>query len=253
MECIRCGTATSRRTRKFCSVECYRASQKRESEERLCINCGVAFNFTPPGGGHPRSGKYCSRSCGISFSNRLSPKRVKSPRTQPKDFVSVFDTRTVGHYRSKGSNNFGVAARGEAKRYAKLIGLDRSCIICGYTFYLHLAHVKPLSQFDDSEPYLDGYQILPRYGADIQWITSTENPSLSNVSLLQNPINTELVLVGELSHIEKYIITDLSGKIIKQQVLRGSKIDFDSSAGLYNLFLLGGSEIIAIKFIKADF
>ena len=57
----------------------------------------------------------------------------------------------MGHYRSKGSNNFGVAARGEAKRYAKLIGLDRSCIICGYTFYLHLAHVKPLSQFDDSE------------------------------------------------------------------------------------------------------
>ncbi|HOJ91701.1 MAG TPA: hypothetical protein PLH86_11405, partial [Saprospiraceae bacterium] len=76
---------------------------------------------------------------------------------------------------------------------------------------------------------------------------------LSNISLLQNPINTELVLVGELSHIEKYIITDLSGKIIKQQVLRGSKIDFDSSAGLYNLFLLGASEIIAIKFIKADF
>ena len=189
-----------------------------------------------------------------SNNNLVTAKLVTElDETTENELVEIKNLTLIDPSEWKGNGtSFNVRASNGSKEFT--IRIDDNCELSSLLPATNTFHIKGLgSQFDDSEPYLDGYQILPRYGADIQWITSTENPSLSNVSLLQNPINTELVLVGELSHIEKYIITDLSGKIIKQQVMRGSKIDFDSSAGLYNLFLLGASEIIAIKFIKADF
>ena len=76
-------------------------------------------------------------------------------------------------------------------------------------------HVVGLGgQFDSSEPLTEGYQIVPRYAADIQDPTNTYNPFKANeVQLFPNPVQHQLSLNADIS-ITQIRVFNLLGKVM---------------------------------------
>jgi hypothetical protein len=69
-------------------------------------------------------------------------------------------------------------------------------------------------QFDNSSPFTEGYQINPRYAADLKKIIATNDLSLGKeIQLYPNPVNDNLTItMGET--MDKIIISDVVGKVI---------------------------------------
>lgn len=61
-------------------------------------------------------------------------------------------------------------------------------------------------QFDPDEPYTEGYQILPRYNADIDFINSAEDMILQEISLHPNPVKEQLIIQGYRSDVLYQVI-----------------------------------------------
>lgn len=70
-------------------------------------------------------------------------------------------------------------------------------------------------QFDTSLPYTEGYQIFPRYLADIQIISSTrETEAVPRIRLLPNPVARGEVLVESTTPFNGLRVTDAQGRVI---------------------------------------
>ncbi|HEX5624567.1 MAG TPA: hypothetical protein VFX48_01015, partial [Saprospiraceae bacterium] len=69
------------------------------------------------------------------------------------------------------------------------------------------------SQFDATLPYLDGYQIMPRYKSDIKLITSTQSGSGAAVTISPNPGQGHFVIRTELPF-ERLEILNLQGQLL---------------------------------------
>jgi hypothetical protein len=103
------------------------------------------------------------------------------------------------------------------------------------------------SQFDISVPFLDGYQIMPRYLEDIELITKSSNFDKLSVKIYPNPVHDILQIDSEVAF-ERMIITNQHGKrIINSQF--SNNINLNLEPGLYFLQLMGSSETV-LKFIK---
>lgn len=114
--------------------------------------------------------KFCSRSCAISFNNKLAPKRKPEGRcktcnkliTKQNTYCTDctprcrnLDTMTIGEYRNKNS----VRNKHRSWLHAHIRSLARTkykkeltgpCENCGYTLHVECCHIKPLHSFEDS-------------------------------------------------------------------------------------------------------
>lgn len=113
-------------------------------------------------------------------------------------------------------------------------------------------------QFDNSAPYNDGYQLLPRYSADIavagkECITAITESAQVSVSLYPNPVIDNLTVSSSdpISHVR---IFDISGRIVKQIRANGvniASINFsDLNTGLYLVEVVTASGIIVKEIVK---
>ncbi len=106
------------------------------------------------------------------------------------------------------------------------------------------------SQFDVASPFLDGYQIMPRYLSDIEIISSTNHVQKLNVEIFPNPASDN-VFISTNMEFEYMEIMDLQGRIIKRLPFC-KNIDLDIPGGWYFLKLMGQYTTFQ-RFLKLDY
>lgn len=92
------------------------------------------------------------------------------------------------------------------------------------------------SQFDSSEPYDGGYQILPRYLIDIQTYLSTNNLYEGDIKIYPNP-SPDFVNIEADDNIERIQLISLDGSVVKS-ITNQSKVNLsDLAIGQYILLV----------------
>jgi hypothetical protein len=70
-------------------------------------------------------------------------------------------------------------------------------------------------QFDATSPFTEGYQIIPRYFDDIDYIVAVQTPDWAeNIRIFPNPVSTFLTVSG-ISKVKRVEIFDVAGKKIE--------------------------------------
>lgn len=106
-------------------------------------------------------------------------------------------------------------------------------------------------QFDSSSPYDEGYQILPRYMADIDPIVGLNNPELAaQIRLFPNPA-TDAVFVSTTLEIEQIRLTNVLGQVIMESFQNEQRIDLANLApGLYFIQIQTNEGLVTKELIK---
>lgn len=110
-------------------------------------------------------------------------------------------------------------------------------------------------QFDTSEPFLDGYQISPRYAEDVtfNFTVSTEEPSWAQtVELYPNPVR-DFLRVQTPVVIDQALLIGTDGRILRNWQPRADQLDIntaDLAAGVYYLRLFGEGQWLTRKVLK---
>ncbi len=107
------------------------------------------------------------------------------------------------------------------------------------------------NQFDDTMPFTEGYQILPRYTSDIEKTTSNNNPNISSIIIYPNPASDFLNIEAfNIEKINSIIIYSLDGKRVKS-FNRTTKIDIKNlENGIYKMVIITRHNSIVKAFIK---
>ncbi len=105
-------------------------------------------------------------------------------------------------------------------------------------------------QFDQDAPYDSGYQLFPRYNADFECISETNQwLDEGEISISPNPAYDYLTITSEID-IEKYIITDLAGRNVQSGTF-SNKLDIsDIIPGIYQITFIKGEKINTQKLLK---
>ena len=130
-----------------------------------CVNCQEETS----------NPKFCSRSCAATYTNKISPKRIRKRKCTRCDNIThkwnsslckehweeyksslkeSYKDRTLGYYKSreclKGlhQSSIYVHIRGMARSWLKPL-LGNKCLNCGYDKHVELCHIKPISSFSD--------------------------------------------------------------------------------------------------------
>lgn len=108
-------------------------------------------------------------------------------------------------------------------------------------------------QFDNTSPYTEGYQINPRYAADLKKIIATNDLALGqNIQLYPNPINDNLV-ISMSEAMDKVTITDMLGKVILAMWQPDSQQQINTSnwkSGIYLISFLKDGRQYTTKVVK---
>ncbi len=129
---------------------------KRIKVERECVMCGKTT--TNP--------KFCSNSCAAKYNNQHFPKREKkvrewtctkcgNPTTERRKFCDDCTPRhydwldkTIGECSRDGYYQMYRTIRALARRLYRESGRPLHCWVCGYTDYVEICHIQPISSFD---------------------------------------------------------------------------------------------------------
>jgi plastocyanin len=104
-------------------------------------------------------------------------------------------------------------------------------------------------QFDSSSPYDGGYQIFPRYLADIDLISGTNDLPFTQYKISPNPVMDYLNL-PEVSNNAKLNLFDINGKSISV-VSSNDRLDVSNlTPGIYTLRIIDGENRLQGRFIK---
>ena len=108
-------------------------------------------------------------------------------------------------------------------------------------------------QFDNASPLDDGYQLLPRYEADIEFVVSTQDPLLgSSIQVSPNPASDQVTIRLE-DEVEELKIYSINGQLIESHffVLDEMTISLqDFEKGIYMLVFSTGESTWLEKLIK---
>lgn len=137
--------------------------QKSIKKEYLCTTCKKTFLD------YPRNNrKYCSSSCAATQNNKIYPKRSLEKQNKCVDCekktkaqrclecrkvftISNYGTRTKGEFKSSSARHKYQKIRNHAHKVIELHSeIPRFCKICEYSLHVDLAHIKPISDFEDS-------------------------------------------------------------------------------------------------------
>ncbi len=108
-------------------------------------------------------------------------------------------------------------------------------------------------QFDSSSPYTDGYQIFPRYLADIQLLNAVVDPGLAEgLKIYPNPVGQTLHIETDRQFDQVQILNMLGESVIWQSAA-GLALQIDLKtlpAGAYVIKLIKGNRIWSERIIK---
>lgn len=117
-----------------------------------CLHC-----LTPT-----ENAKFCSRSCSVSYNNRLSPKRkpehfcksCQIPINRNRKYcnncswmnVDLTLEQVIDKYKKHHRSSAYALIRTRARRIAEILGWNQ-CLICGYKKHIEICHKKAISEF----------------------------------------------------------------------------------------------------------
>jgi len=110
-------------------------------------------------------------------------------------------------------------------------------------------------QFDNDEPYTEGYQILPRYFQDIEIMIGdfVVDPALANkISVYPNPVNSLLQIDSEVE-LDQIRLTNVLGQRVGEWLQPNEQLSIDVSdlqAGLYFMTVVKEEGIWTTTFMK---
>ena len=108
-------------------------------------------------------------------------------------------------------------------------------------------------QFDNSSPYDEGYQLLPRYETDIEYVVSVQDPILGeSISISPNPVATLLNIKLE-ENCDQITLYAANGKVLKQinDPLLATNLDLSVyESGIYFLVFTSGENTWIERVIK---
>lgn len=111
--------------------------------------------------------KFCSRSCSASYNDKLKPKRQKLGRCFICNVVITTNNKyclyhrphkyteeglTIEQIKLKYKNHYSAPIRDKARRAYKETQLPKFCIVCGYSKFYELCHLKAINTFSDDTP-----------------------------------------------------------------------------------------------------
>ena len=155
-KCLNCGKDVGN---KFCNVSCqnlYKGKQdalEYYKNPKLCKKCGSILKY------EKRQNNFCNQSCAVTFNNLARIPKVKEKRIRQKKekITNISDkvliknnTKDKIFSLSKNWQSARSAIRKDAARNYKKSGKEYICEICGYDTYIEIAHIKAVSEFDDS-------------------------------------------------------------------------------------------------------
>ncbi|MBK9221509.1 MAG: lamin tail domain-containing protein [Saprospiraceae bacterium] len=103
------------------------------------------------------------------------------------------------------------------------------------------------SQFDAVNPFLEGYQIFPRYLADIKILVGSKDLNSSAPSIFPNPVGDEIQIDSDINY-SKFEILDLRGNILVKDAFK-NRILCPFPSGIYFIKLIGDQSSI-LRFVK---
>ena len=108
-------------------------------------------------------------------------------------------------------------------------------------------------QFDSSSPFDAGYQILPRYNADISTLNRTKEVDYSSfVTISPNPVKDMLRVASTVSF-DRVLLSSAGGQLLQKFEQPDLSLEVSMGklpAGIYFLRFQKGNEIWATKFVK---
>lgn len=108
-------------------------------------------------------------------------------------------------------------------------------------------------QYDSDNPFLEGYQILPRYSEDLEMITSTSKLSFNHkIKFYPNP-TTELLNIEMNQHADKIEIYNILGQpiFIKETPELSEKLNTQTwTSGMYTITVFFKNEKLTHKIFK---
>ncbi len=85
------------------------------------------------------------------------------------------------------------------------------------------------TQFDETSPYLDDYQIMPRYMEDIDLINSTVDHLTSTWTLYPNPMVSSSILTADVP-LRMVLVLDMTGRAIEYGQAMGDELHWTIDA-----------------------
>ena len=108
-------------------------------------------------------------------------------------------------------------------------------------------------QFDSSEPYDEGYQLLPRYLEDIEVINATSEPAWAQgLELFPNPVANEMTIRTEVA-LEQLSLKNELGQTLRTWKVNGLQENIDLAAlpaGVYFLQIQAAGEQLVRRIVK---
>lgn len=108
-------------------------------------------------------------------------------------------------------------------------------------------------QFDSSSPFDAGYQILPRYNADISTLNSSKEADFSSfVVLSPNPV-TDLLRVASTISFDRIVLTGANGQMLEKFERPDLSVEIMMNklpVGVYFLQFQQGGAVWSTKFVK---
>ncbi|HMQ49554.1 MAG TPA: Ig-like domain-containing protein [Saprospiraceae bacterium] len=100
-------------------------------------------------------------------------------------------------------------------------------------------------QFDSSEPFDEGYQLLPRYMEDIDIVSSVNDPALgAQIRVFPNPASQQLFIRSE-TELDRVSISNSFGQVVLHNTQPGQVLDIQLQhlpAGIYALTFVKGNQ-----------
>ncbi len=103
------------------------------------------------------------------------------------------------------------------------------------------------NQFDNTNPFNEGYQIWPRYNSDINFISAVTESEKEGLHVIPNPAKDWLELINHSNNYSYYRFLSVEGKTILSGSLLSGKIEFHTEPGIYILELTGRDGRTCVK------
>ena len=108
-------------------------------------------------------------------------------------------------------------------------------------------------QFDATNPFTSGYQILPRYNADIDCMVSTQEADYSaEVTISPNPASN-LISIDMATSFDRLTLLNVRGQVIKTYIEPGEQQKVDVSlykSGVYFVRFDKDGKSWTMRFVK---
>jgi len=167
----RCLTCDKECRYSYCSLSCSNKDRSRKNEikyllaPKICKKCKGSIPYKARW-----QNVFCSSSCSALYNNSLKIKKqyccqdcgfIKKTRSYRLRCINCAGIASIEEFGNKQLKDFDSTyarhryqkIRGHAHRVVKRANLEKVCRECGYSKYVELAHIKPISSFSP-ESYL---------------------------------------------------------------------------------------------------